>query len=76
MEPSLLDRRREQLPVHERSISKKNAPLFSSPVNLHLPCVVGGAIHWGSGVMKGSGVEPGSGRPLPVKRLMARTVMS
>ena len=30
----------------------------------------------GGGVISGAGVGPGSGRPLPVRRLMARTVMS
>jgi hypothetical protein len=32
--------------------------------------------HTGGGLMVGSGVGPGSGRPLPVKRETARTVMS
>ena len=33
-------------------------------------------IHSGGGWMVGSGVGPGSGRPLPSRRLIARTTMS
>ena len=38
--------------------------------------VICGSLHSTGGVMNGSGVPPGSGRPLPSSRLMARTVMS
>src|SRR6476620_6822711 len=32
--------------------------------------------HSGGGMIVGSGVDPGSGRPLPSRRLIARTAMS
>ena len=35
-----------------------------------------GQTHWGGGVISSCGVPPGSGRPDPSSRLMARTVMS
>ena len=35
-----------------------------------------GGQYSGGGVMNGSGFGPGSGRPLPVRRLIARTDMS
>ncbi len=63
--------------VSERSVEEKaaTAAQSSATVTGRRP-TIRGQTHCGGGVIDASGVGPGSGLPLPSRRLIARTVMS